>query len=52
MKFNLKCDDHSKYQAKREPSGDCEACWFLFRLKTRGNYIFDKDVSELKNAKS
>jgi hypothetical protein len=32
MKFDLKCTQHPKYQAKRHPYGECAACLTLYYL--------------------
>jgi hypothetical protein len=52
MKANLKCIGHPRYGVKRPPRGNCEACWFLYFLKTAGMYIFDKDQSGVQNVKT
>ena len=48
FEMNLKCKEHPRYQMKRQPRGNCEACWFLYFLKNEGGYSFDKDFSEVR----
>jgi hypothetical protein len=47
MNVRLKCTDHPRYKIRRPPRGNCEACWFLYFIKTESVYVFDKDLSEV-----
>jgi hypothetical protein len=49
MMFNLKCEDHPKYEALRKPRKNCEACWAIYFMVTDGSYVFQNDLSVLDN---
>jgi hypothetical protein len=36
MQFDLQCETHPKYQAKRRPRAHCEACKALYYLTRDG----------------